>query len=263
MSLTMWNVRLVFQCRPITVVVFGVLLIVGCSEKNAGPQQAVPSTTVQLAPASQSEWGGLKVEFAGANWEKASKVVILMHGYGASGSDLVPLSNVLNYDKSVAFVFPQAPIEIGHESFAWSHRNDDGFIRSLEQVNSLIKQILDRNPNCQIVVGGFSQGGTMACNLLATDHPSIVGAMLFSPKPLLLQTPENKTRQSKVFIVHGSHDRMIPFSDVEQLKNDLETNGFQVSWHPFGGDHEITMRSLEQAYQFLSEAFAEKASSDQ
>src|SRR5688500_15180988 len=39
-------------------------------------------------------------------------VVVLLHGFGAPGEDLVPLFRVLDVPREVRFVFPAAPIEL-------------------------------------------------------------------------------------------------------------------------------------------------------
>ena len=50
-------------------------------------------------------------------------VVVLLHGFGAPGTDLVPLWRVLDVPREVRFVFPAAPIPLamgmGFESRAW------------------------------------------------------------------------------------------------------------------------------------------------
>jgi len=37
-------------------------------------------------------------------------LVVLLHGYGAPGDDLVPLQRVLNVPSEVRFAFPEAPL---------------------------------------------------------------------------------------------------------------------------------------------------------
>src|SRR5258708_3366883 len=46
-------------------------------------------------------------------------VVVLMHGYGAPGADLLPLWRGLSVPRGVRFVFPEAPLELGFGGRAW------------------------------------------------------------------------------------------------------------------------------------------------
>ena len=46
-------------------------------------------------------------------------VVVLLHGYGAPGTDLVPLWRELAVPREVRFVFPEAPLALGNGGRAW------------------------------------------------------------------------------------------------------------------------------------------------
>ena len=231
-----------------------VLLICGCQSEVADSRQATTSAVEKVEPASSSEWGGLKSQFAGASLETAQKVMILLHGYGASGGDLVPLANVLGDGKSIAFIFPQAPIRLGPDSYAWANGSDSEFERSREQVVALIDQVRTTNPQCRISVGGFSQGATLANNLLAEGDPAFDCVVLYSPKHYLWRELATTGTHPRIFLSHGRNDTVLPFSEAEKLKGVLEARGFNVDWHPFDGGHELTLELLESTKQFLSES---------
>ena len=58
-------------------------------------------------------WADLQVRIAGGNDRDgggSGPVVVLMHGYGAPGDDLVALQRVLTVPRDVRFVFPEAPL---------------------------------------------------------------------------------------------------------------------------------------------------------
>src|SRR4051812_1350032 len=71
---------------------------------SAAGAVAGPSTPLEAV----GEWAGLRVRTAG---ERAHprQVVILMHGWGAPGTDLVPLARPLEAPGRL-FVFPEAPL---------------------------------------------------------------------------------------------------------------------------------------------------------
>lgn len=205
--------------------VLAVVLTAGCHSESGAPQSAPATSNSPSDSQSKPDFGGLKVQFAGQSWETAPKVMILLHGYGASGSDLVPLSRIFDHHKKTAYIFPQAPIPIGKDSYAWSNRSDAEFEQSRAMVVALIEQVRAANPDCQITVGGFSQGATIACNLLSEGDPPIANVLLFSPNPRLYREPSTTGTHPNVHISHGRNDEMIPFADVEKLKNDLESKG--------------------------------------
>lgn len=229
------------------------ILACGCHSENAVPLAKSESRSSSTESNSSPDWGGLLMQGAGARLEQASQAVILLHGYGAAGGDLVPLANIIGDGKSIAFLFPQAPIRLEQNSFAWSVGNGSDFEQSRQQVISIINQIHTQYPGCQVSVGGFSQGATLACNLLSEPDLKIESVILYSPKNHLWHEPVLAGHQPKVFFSHGRSDSILPFSEAEQLKNVLEQQGYRVDWQPFDGRHELTYELLEATRKFLSE----------
>ena len=59
-------------------------------------------------------FGGLRVRLTGGPDRQGGgdgPLVVLMHGFGAPGNDLVPLARVLDVPREVRFAFPEAPLE--------------------------------------------------------------------------------------------------------------------------------------------------------
>src|SRR5262245_45871791 len=60
--------------------------------------------------------GGGRVKLAGGTDREGGgegPLVVLLHGFGAPGDDLVPLFRQLDVPRSVRFAFPEAPIDLG------------------------------------------------------------------------------------------------------------------------------------------------------
>src|SRR5437879_8470468 len=72
-------------------------------------------------------FGGLRVHITGGtdrNGGGDGPVVVLLHGYGAPGSDLVVFGRTIDAPRGTRFVFPEAPIDLGREyegGRAWWH----------------------------------------------------------------------------------------------------------------------------------------------
>src|SRR3984957_4543524 len=61
-------------------------------------------------------FGGLHVRLTGGPDRQGGgdgPLVVLMHGFGAPGEDLVPLARVLDVPREVRFAFPEAPLDLG------------------------------------------------------------------------------------------------------------------------------------------------------
>src|SRR5215467_8616776 len=120
--------------------------------------------------------GGLECVVTGGGGEPGP-VVVLLHGFGAPGDDLVPLAHCLDVPRSVRFVFPAAPTPMAFGGRAWwmidmeeleaemlsqkrrdrSREVPDGMASARAQVNALLDDVTAEFGG-PIVLGGFSQG---------------------------------------------------------------------------------------------------------
>ena len=202
--------------------------------------------------------------------------VVLLHGFGAPGDDLVPLASVI--DAPARFVFPEAPLELGGpygNARAWwlldlarleedlrrgvprDRRNEipDGFPAARAQVLRLLEQVEARLPTGKLVLGGFSQGAMISLDVaLHRDKPPDA-LMLMSGT--LLAASEWEPRMPKlrgvpVLQSHGRGDALLPFGIAEVLRDQLRAAGAAVEWHDFVGGHEIPMTVLAAATGFVA-----------
>jgi phospholipase/carboxylesterase len=207
----------------------------------------------------------------------AKLTVILMHGFGAPGDDLVGLAPYIH--APMRFVFPEAPLELGGlygDARAWwlldlaklerelaSGREADrsgevpeGLAAARDKVTQLVDEVKARFSisESQLVLGGFSQGAMMALDVslhLATPPAGVVmmsgtllAASVWQPKMArLAATP--------VFMSHGRVDQLLPFSAAETLRDRLTAAGAHVEWHPFMGGHEIPPAVVDALGAFL------------
>ncbi|MCA9600677.1 MAG: dienelactone hydrolase family protein [Polyangiales bacterium] len=205
-------------------------------------------------------------------------VVVLLHGFGAPGTDLVPLWRVLDVPREVRFVFPAAPIPLamgmGFESRAWwmidmaaydravrtgeyrdlSRTIPDGLADARQKVNALLDAVeKELNPS-SLVLGGFSQGAMLSLDVALRGDRALAGLIVFSGTllareewlPLLTKRAGLRVVQS-----HGRQDPILPFALAEELKGELEKAGAVVRWVPFQGAHEIPPPALEAATDLL------------
>ena len=96
--------------------------------------------------------------------------VVLLHGYGASMSDLAGLAPAIDRTGYV-YLFPNAPIPmqigIGMTGYAWTPPGGDGTDHATERAEDLLAgffdEVMERHGITEggMVMGGFSQGGMM------------------------------------------------------------------------------------------------------
>lgn len=230
--------------------------------------------------------GGLKVRLVGGSDGRGGgdgPVVLLLHGFGAPGDDLVPLADVIEVPKGTRWLFPEAPLSLNMgfgDSRAWwiidfARIQEDraaGRIRDLsveipqglalarERFLEFLKELprqfqIDYK---KTVIGGFSQGAMLTCDaVLHTDYP-FAGLVQLSGN-LLAQSvwgPLMPTRKGlPIFQSHGTLDDILPHIGAERLCDALTQSGLAVERHSFRGGHEIPEPVLQRLTGFITRAF--------
>jgi phospholipase/carboxylesterase len=206
-------------------------------------------------------------------------VVVLLHGFGAPGDDLVALASVMNAPKGTRFVFPEAPISFSMgfgESRAWwmidmlhlqtmlmqgrfeelKREVPDALERSREQLEKLLDGVQAKYgvAGSRLVLGGFSQGAMLSLDLaLRSDRP-LAGLILFSGTIMCADDWKRRfSSRSGIPILqsHGRVDPVLPFTFAEELRDMLVNAGFDHTWAPFMGGHEIPPPVMAAAGEFL------------
>jgi len=222
-------------------------------------------------------YGGLDVYIAGGPDREGGgngPLVILLHGFGAPGDDLVALWRMLRVPDDVRFMFPVAPLPLDQGPFdgrAWWMLDleqiargverdidavPDGLAAARERVLAMLDD-LDQNeglPRDRVFLGGFSQGAMLACDTALRSPHAFAGLIILSGS--IIARPEWEARWPArkglpVFQSHGTDDPILPHDVAIQLKDSLLAHGLPVTWHEFRGGHEIPFPVLEQLGLFL------------
>jgi len=206
-------------------------------------------------------------------------LVVLLHGFGAPGDDLVPLAPELALPPAVRLLFPAAPLALAEgfmEARAWwlidwerreralaagrmldlSEEEPDGLAEARARVIALLDAAaadLGAAPGAT-VLGGFSQGAMLACDVALTEPIPLAGLVLLSPT-LVARARWAERAPSRaglpVFMSHGRRDPVLPFPMAERLRDLLIGAGLAVGWHPFDGGHGIDPALLGPLRRFL------------
>jgi phospholipase/carboxylesterase len=203
----------------------------------------------------------------------AKQVMVLLHGYGADGADLIGLGTEWREAyPDMLFVSPNAPWPCarnpaGFEWFALSDRPLEDFRREGADrarpviVNFLIDLWSQTGLSARdTVLCGFSQGAMMALHVgLALDQPvraiiSFSGALIPPPEPW---------SKPPVALIHGDLDGVVPVRLSYDAESALAAAGFDVRLHiEQGMAHGIAPDGLGFATGFLASVMAPKARND-
>jgi len=209
--------------------------------------------------------------------------IVLCHGYGAPGDDLVPLARVIDAGRELRWFFPEAPLELdlgmGMESRAWWHidmmRLQEALMRGearmlaeetpvgLKEARAALESCLQELSSKfgvareRLILGGFSQGAMLSTEVALHASNPFAGLVLMSGT-LLSESrwraaAANTGAQLDLLMSHGRADPLLPFEGAERLRAILEKAGAKVQWVPHGGGHEIPPVVLERVASFLRE----------
>ena len=223
---------------------------------------------------------GLDVVLAGGSegGPTGSPIVVLLHGFGAPGEDLVALQRVLAVPRETQFVFPAAPIALammpGVDSRAWwnidmlrlqnaidrGELNDlsaqvpDGLDEAREKLDAMLGELEKKFSPRALVLGGFSQGAMLAVDVALRTGRRFDALVVLSGTLLARDVWLPKMSAlagTSIFQSHGSHDPILPFALAEQLEKAFVAGGADVTFVPFRGAHEIPGPVVDRLGAFL------------
>lgn len=218
--------------------------------------------------------------------EQPELLVVLAHGFGAGGDDLVGLGpELVRLEPRLArarFVFPAAPIALGGmfggEMRAWWLIDVGRWQRAIENPSAALKWMDDVPEGLaearralhaavdaalaasglgidRLVLAGFSQGSMLATELALRLDDRPAGLAILSGAPV--NAADWRARAPRraalpVLQTHGRQDPVLPFFAAEALGRVLDEGGLQRSFVPFDGGHEIPEPALGALATFLS-----------
>jgi phospholipase/carboxylesterase len=233
-------------------------------------------------------WGGLTsyVVHDLAAGEHPAAAVVLCHGYGAPGTDLVGLAQPLlttepnQQQQKIALIFPAAPLDLAGQGMpggrAWWHIDLDRLINRRtpellaefrracpaglpEARDRLVALLSEAGKHFgltadRFILGGFSQGAMLTTDVALRLKKPPAGLCVLSGA-LINETDWRRLAQERgpltVLQSHGKNDSILPFPMAASLRDLLLDAGSEVDFLAFNGDHEIPLEVLHRMVHFI------------
>ena len=202
-----------------------------------------------------------------ASGRPARQLVVLVHGYGADGHDLIGLGEAWRTIlPDAAFIAPHTPDPCpaapgGRQWFPLSVRNPEEIRRGVAEAGPKFDAFLDRElahyglADKDLALVGFSQG-TMLSLWVGPHRPGrIAGIVGYSGLiAWSLQREHNSAHKPPVLLVHGENDPVVPSIALPATRNALTGAGFQVESHMSPGlAHGIDADGIARGGRFLQD----------
>lgn len=201
------------------------------------------------------------------------QLIVLLHGVGANGDDLIALAPALAAAlPGAAFVAPNAPepydmAPFGYQWFSMRDRRPDTLLLGVQAAAPLVDAFLDaeleryRLADHQLALLGFSQG-TMTALHVAPRRPRAVAGVLGYSGALLGtdRLAQEAISRPPVFLIHGDADEVLPVHAMYAAVAALQAAGIPAQWSLRRGlSHGIEPDSIAHGAAFLAAAFASGA----
>lgn len=198
---------------------------------------------------------------------EAKKVVILLHGYGSDGNDLISLAPYLqDVLPDALFIAPNAPhaCDMNPSGYQWFPLAMDREISRLERIETtrpVIKSFLEDvwaqtglSAN-DTILAGFSQGAMISLDSGLRCPDQLKGIISFSGGIVEPDTiGQSMVTKPPVCLVHGDSDEVVPLAMSVRGEQVLKAAGVDARLFisPNTG-HSIAADGLEFARNFVSE----------
>jgi phospholipase/carboxylesterase len=197
---------------------------------------------------------------------KPDALVILLHGYGSNGADLISLAPYwASALPGAVFVSPNAiePVPQAPGGYQWfpissvePHLMEQGVRYAAQSVERFIDRELARYglPPERLALVGFSQGTMMALHVGLRRERQIAAILGYSGVLVGGRTlKEDMRSKPPVLLVHGDQDPMIPAAAMFESAEALAASGHGAQWHvSYGVSHSIGPDGLELGAAFLA-----------
>lgn len=188
----------------------------------------------------QREIGGLYGQYTAPNSDRAPEhLCILLHGWGADGTDLIDLAQPLaDFLPQAAFFAPDAPHPcsanpLGREWFDLTDRTkmNERAIGATDCIHRLLDAASSdlEIPQQKMLLSGFSQGGMMSILAGLTYHAPLAGIISVAGAVLAEEAiPDASKHATPVLMVHGDADAVVPYQALDIGLDILNSKGYET-----------------------------------
>jgi len=202
-----------------------------------------------------------------ASGGRSSRLVILLHGLGADGNDLIGLAPYWAPQlPTTEFLSPNAPFPCdmapyGYQWFSAQDRNPAAVLAGVRAAAPFLQAFIDDAlakrglVDGDLALVGFSQGTMMSLYVGLRRSEPVAGILGFSGRLLAPELLASELRsRPRALLVHGTDDPLVPYESLAAAERTLTELGVSVETLTCAGiGHSIDENGLRRGGSFLKE----------
>ena len=203
------------------------------------------------------------------NGAAPNKLVILLHGIGADGNDLIALApHWARLLPDAEFISPHAPYRYdmapqGRQWFSIRDFSPDILLAGARETAPILDQFIDEQlartglSDDRIALVGFSQGTMMSLFSSLRRTRRMAGVVGYSGRMVGMETTSDEVKsRPPVLLIHGDSDDLIPPDAMLEATQNLGASAVSVQWHICSNlGHGIDQAGLGIGGRFLRDCF--------
>lgn len=202
-----------------------------------------------------------------ASGGKPKQIIVLLHGYGSNGKDLISLAPYwAPAAPDAVFISPDAPFPceagMGYQWFSLSEYTPQKLLEGAEQAHPLLdkylyKLLIEYELTAdKMMLVGFSQGTMMSLYTGLRCTPALAGVLGYSGALVGLEGVDNATSKPPIRLIHGENDSVVPVLAYQKAVRELTEKGYDVSGHSTSNlEHSIDGEGIESGAKFIEKCF--------
>lgn len=172
---------------------------------------------------------------------KPKQLVILLHGLGSDGKDLIGLApEFAKVLPDAHFISPNAPFNcdmspFGYQWFSLMSWKAESMLEGAKEAAPILNNFIDEKlkefglGDKNLALVGFSQGTMMALHVALRRPKPCAGVIGYSGALLESEDMAEEVKSTpKICLVHGMMDPVVPFISMDKARKKLEELGAEV-----------------------------------
>ena len=200
---------------------------------------------------------------------QAEQLVILLHGLGSNGQDLISLAPYWSPSVPKAhFISPDAPFACdmvpagypnAYQWFSLQSRDPQDMLEGARIAVPILERFIEEQLQAHNIPAekcarvGFSQGTMMSLSVAPFMKQKLAGVLGYSGALLWDEAKDAaKAHRIPVRLIHGEADDVVPLEAYDMAVQKLKSEGFDVSGHTTKNlPHSIDGAGIESGAAFL------------